>query len=713
MASTSVALAGLVLAAASAAASPLATEAQCIADTHSASNFSQCSPKLPGLNGAIDAVVSPDGNYVYATTESAGEVTSFSRHADGTLTEIGCFGPNDYNTADDGAHTSACAKTAPGVNGAVGEALSPDGKWLYVAGINDDAITWFSRDLSTGALTWAGCVQDAAYGPGTAEYQASCGRVTNLNAARWVAISPDGRNVYVANTGHSVSQFSRDQTTGALTSMGCIKDVNNTGANSGGYDSASVANCSQTGSALWYNREIVVSPDGTSVYSTDNFGYGIAEFSRNPTTGALTEVGCISDTTAPSYMGTCARRTPSLQWIFSVAISADGRYVYAGGQTGQLTVLGRDPSTSLLTPLSCVSDPSTNSINKCAQTQVDMKDIVGVTLSPNGSQLWAANFGPLNSSEQFGLVGFTVNQTTGSLTPIGCIQDAHESTNPGCAQTADGLYGTRRATFSPDGTSMYTTASVASTLATFTGSFGAAASAPPVPPACAGAGVSTAYATAVAGQLTCVDPNGSNGLSFALASPPAHGSASVTATGSFRYTPAQGFSGTDSFTVVGTDAHGSSAPATVTVAVAAPPPPPPITPCLVSCAPTPIPTPPPPNPIVFPRPPRPAPNPPSITVQSRCVRPAGRRAVVTLRLAPGSLVPARGRAQLVSAAGRRRSFAARWFTVSAGRPVALALALPPSLARRLAAGKAKLRVVLQVGAGTRMRYPVSACAVRR
>jgi 6-phosphogluconolactonase (cycloisomerase 2 family) len=456
----------------------LPSEIQCLADAGAATGPkgpSNCSTKGPGLSGAIDAVVSPDSQNVYSTGVSAGEVTAFTRNGDGTVTEIGCYGPNDYNLADDAGHRSACAATAPGVNGALGEALSPDGLWLYVAAVNDDAVTWFSRDPSTGALTWAGCVQDAVFGPRTHEYQARCARVTNLNSARWVAISPDGANVYVANGGHSVSEFSRDQTSGALTPLpdpdSCIKAVTNTRANRRGVNYPSIANCSRTGSALWYNREIVVSPDGLSAYSSDNYGYAIAEFARDPGTGALTEVGCIADVKAPSYMGTCAQTTTNLQWIFSLAVSSDGRYLYAGGQTGQVDVFARDPSTSLLTPVSCVSDPSANVTNRCGQTAVNMRDVVAVKLSPDGSQLWASNFGPINSAQQFGLVSFAVDPAAGSLTPTGCIQDDKQSTNPGCAATVDGLRGTRAVAFSPDGGFMYATASVASTLTVFSGAF--------------------------------------------------------------------------------------------------------------------------------------------------------------------------------------------------------------------------------------------------
>jgi hypothetical protein len=397
--------------AASSSAATLPGQLQCIADSQAVTGpkgASNCSTKAPGLNGAIDAIVSHDGADVYATTTSAGELTTFARNLDGTLTELGCFGPNDYNRNDDGSHVSACSHMAPGLNGALGEVLSPDGMWLYVAAVNDDTVTWFSRDPSTGALAWAGCVQDVTVRPRAPEYQPGCTHVTNLNGARWVAISPDGANAYVANSGHSVSEFSRDQSSGALSPLpgadSCIKDVNDTATNRRGVGYASIANCSQTGSALWYNREIAVSPDGTSVYSTDNYGYAIAEFARNPATGA---------------------------------------------------------------PASCVSDPSTNSTNRCGQTAVDMKDVVAVRLTPDGSRLWAANFGPLNSVQQFGLVDFAVDPGSGALTPIGCIQDDKQSTNPGCAGIADGLRGARSVAFSPDGSFLYVTASVASTITAF------------------------------------------------------------------------------------------------------------------------------------------------------------------------------------------------------------------------------------------------------
>ena len=57
-------------------------------------------------------------------------------------------------------------------------------------------------------------------------------------------------------------------------------------------------------------------------------------------------------------------------------------------------------------------------------------------------------------------------------------------------------------------------------------------------------------------------------LTAALATGPAHGSISLSSNGGFVYTPAAGFSGTDTFTYTAFDGHVSSAAATVTLTVA-------------------------------------------------------------------------------------------------------------------------------------------------
>lgn len=63
---------------------------------------------------------------------------------------------------------------------------------------------------------------------------------------------------------------------------------------------------------------------------------------------------------------------------------------------------------------------------------------------------------------------------------------------------------------------------------------------------------------------------GGTALSLAVATPPAHGTATVAGL-TVTYTPAAGYAGTDSFTYTATNAGGTSAAATVTVSVSAPP----------------------------------------------------------------------------------------------------------------------------------------------
>jgi VCBS repeat-containing protein len=66
------------------------------------------------------------------------------------------------------------------------------------------------------------------------------------------------------------------------------------------------------------------------------------------------------------------------------------------------------------------------------------------------------------------------------------------------------------------------------------------------------------------------DPDG-NTLTAEAVTQPAHGQLTLNASGSFTYTPAAGYSGTDKFTYTAYDGVVHSAAATVTIAVTAPP----------------------------------------------------------------------------------------------------------------------------------------------
>jgi DNA-binding beta-propeller fold protein YncE len=199
-----------------------------------------------------------------------------------------------------------------------GLALSPDGKQLYVAaseGANggplsyrNGAVVIFDRNSDTGVLTQkagtAGCINtggDDGSGAGT------CGVGRALHDANRLAVSPDGKNLYVAAQGDNnkpqpqpvgaLSVFSRSADTGELTQLDGIAGCwSSDGTN--GYGGP-LDDCTK-GRGMNEPTGVALSPDGANVYlaSGDSPGTGMGVFWRNPSTGALTQLdgpsGCLT-----------------------------------------------------------------------------------------------------------------------------------------------------------------------------------------------------------------------------------------------------------------------------------------------------------------------------------------------------------------------------------------------------------------------------------
>ena len=96
--------------------------------------------------------------------------------------------------------------------------------------------------------------------------------------SRAIAISPDGRSVYVASSkSDAIAIFSRNQRTGVLTQP----------AGSGGCVAAKGAGGCATAIGLDGPNSVAISANGRNVYATSRDSNSIASFARDPKTGAL------------------------------------------------------------------------------------------------------------------------------------------------------------------------------------------------------------------------------------------------------------------------------------------------------------------------------------------------------------------------------------------------------------------------------------------
>ncbi len=358
----------------------------------------------------------------------------------GTLKQLpgarGCLA--DRSTPAKGCGTARALEGPGPFMGSRAIAVSADGKNAYVASSRSNAVAVFRRNPKTGALGQpsgaAGCV--------AAKSAFECGKAIGLNGPNSVAISPNGRNVYVTSRGsNAVTAFQRNRSTGALHQLpgaaGCVSGV-------------PLPGCA-TGAALLGPDVVVVSPDGKNVYVGSFFGNAVAAFGRDPSSGALTQLsgsaGCIAEATSNCASG-LALGAPE-----GMAISGDGKSVYvATALSNAVVVLSRDPSTGTLTQATggsgCIVDAA---LTGCT-TGLQLSGANAVAISPGDDDAYVTS---LFSNS---VTAFTRSASSGTLTQkegtsaclvwlraVGCSFGRALSSPEGLA-------------LSPDGANVYTAA---------------------------------------------------------------------------------------------------------------------------------------------------------------------------------------------------------------------------------------------------------------
>jgi DNA-binding beta-propeller fold protein YncE len=292
----------------------------CLANGGGRAGASGCArPPRNSLDSNEAIAISPDGRSAYVASSGSNSITWFDIDSNGELRYRGCVADRGKHGCQDPTHDS--------LGGAFDVAVSRDGKSVYAAALHGDAVTRFDR-LSNGALAYKGCIANQG--------ENGCQRPPHnaLAGADALAVSPDGRSVYVAAfRDDAVVGFDRFPS-GRLEPSACFADGGANGCRRPLQNSLHAAN------------GIVVSPDGRSVYVSAmsgpsvNGGPGAVTWFGRSSTGALASRGCIAD------MGKHGCKPTPLESLGSpesIAVSPDGGSVYVGSYGRAVSIFDREP----------------------------------------------------------------------------------------------------------------------------------------------------------------------------------------------------------------------------------------------------------------------------------------------------------------------------------------------------------------------------------
>jgi DNA-binding beta-propeller fold protein YncE len=511
-----------------------------------------------------------------------------------------------------------CTVVGAQYSGATDVAVSPDGRFAYVAAFSADALLVMDRNPATGALTFKTCVSQSGAAP--------CAPARAMDGPSDIELTPDGTQALVATRGAGLAVFDRNATTGALTQKagqaGCVERLFQTegclpvnGINIGegtlsvrfgpGADPTNVYLGSPTGAILKFERtpgtgtleqragtigcarddgnfsclntvgmgtgeirQFSVSPDGRQVYVPSSVtASGVAILDRSTTTGTLTQDpdggGCITATGNPIVgVNQCRKDARLAGNPESLLVSPDGAQVYVAA-ADRVDVLARDSDTGLLSPASCASRATDLG---CSGGVRNVRDAQYLALSPDGEDLVVGDDGAGSGLAFFHRgAGGTLTQNPGV---DGCISFNGSSTDLGAI--VQGACRSHPAVDSIGGLTFFGSDQL---YAGFQTTDAVVLIKRDFAPRCTDQSLAVGFESAVAVPLACVDRNG-DALSLSIAGQPSAGQLGAIDTAGARvfYNPFGGFTGADSFKYRAFAGGQTSNTALVSLNVAAAPP---------------------------------------------------------------------------------------------------------------------------------------------
>jgi DNA-binding beta-propeller fold protein YncE len=174
-------------------------------------------------------------------------------------------------------------------------------------------------------------------------------------------------------------------------------------------------------------------------------GRSVTAFSREPSTGRLTQLAEPSGCYSPNLYPSCSP-VPGLDAAYDVAISGDDRFLYVATDKGVIP-FRRDDSTGALAPLpgGCITQTGADGCRRGRS----LDGVQSVAISPDGQNLYAA------ATYSSGIALFSRDRETGQLTQAhgrgACVS---EDGSEGCRR-GRGLLGAQDVTDSRDGRRVY------------------------------------------------------------------------------------------------------------------------------------------------------------------------------------------------------------------------------------------------------------------